>query len=227
MKRSGPLLTLLAGLLLALFMLSLNATTGTRAPASYGESPQPRTPVPSVPPANSSPTPSKAPTPSPSPSPGASAQQSTEYAGRTDDGAAAVSVSVRDDKAIAYFCDGRSRESWLKGIVADDGSMKLSGSDGAELVAALRNGEIVGTVDDGKRTWRFTVRRVVEPSGLYRATAEVRGAKIDGGWIILQDGTQVGIVTRDGKPAAAPRIDPASGAVTVDGTRLNARPVVP
>ena len=30
MKRSGPLLTLLAGLLVGLFMLSLNATTGTK-----------------------------------------------------------------------------------------------------------------------------------------------------------------------------------------------------
>jgi hypothetical protein len=40
MKRTGPLFTLLAGLLLALFMLSLNATTGTK-PASTSQADSP------------------------------------------------------------------------------------------------------------------------------------------------------------------------------------------
>ena len=73
----------------------------------------------------------------------------------------------------------------------------------------------------------FTADKAVEPSGVYRAAAQVRGAELKGGWIVLQDGSQVGIVSRDGKPAAAPPIDPATGAVTVDGTQLTARPVVP
>lgn len=105
----------------------------------------------------------------------------SDYAGRTADDTAAVSVSVRDGKAIGYFCDGSSQESWLKGDVKDDGSMRLTGKNGARLDGVLRAGKIDGTVEIRDRTWPFTAARAVRPSGLYRATAEVRGAKIDGG----------------------------------------------
>ncbi|MET7620217.1 hypothetical protein [Streptomyces sp. NPDC005408] len=219
MKPSGPLFTLLAGLLLGIFMLSLNATTGTNAKTSYeGTTAPPTTPA-------ATPAPSTAPPASPSPT--ATLPADSDYAGRTADDTATVAVSVHDGKAIGYFCDGRTQESWLKGDIKDDGSMALTGANGSRLDGVLSAGKITGTVGIADRTWQFTAARAVKPSGLYRATAEVRGAKIDGGWIVLQDGRQVGIVTRDGKPAAAPRIDPASGAATVDGTRLTARPVVP
>ncbi|MFE9444272.1 hypothetical protein ACFYO2_36010 [Streptomyces sp. NPDC006602] len=224
MKRSGPVVTLLAGLLLGLFMLSLNATTGTKsASTSYAEespeaataSPTP-TPTPTKTTASSSPSPSRAPIPD------------ADYAGRTTDDSASVAVTLRDGKAIAYYCDGRAKESWLKGDVEEDGTMKLTGKHGAELNGTLKEGKrISGTVDiDGGR-YAFTADKAKKPSGLYRATATVRGAKLDGGWIVLPDGRQVGILTRDGEPAQAPRIDPETGAVTVDGQQLTARPVTP
>ncbi|MEV0323392.1 hypothetical protein ACIBKX_26215 [Streptomyces sp. NPDC050658] len=222
MKRSGPLYTLLGGLLLALFMLSLNATTGTGS-TSYGEgssgstSPAPATSEPAA-------SPSKEPTPKePAEKPPAKA----EYAGRTDDDTSAVSISVRDGKAIAYFCDGKNTESWLKGDVEDDGSMRLTGKHGAKLDGDLDGDQVRGTVDIDKRTWDFTAKKATKPSGLYRATTEVRGAKIDGGWIVLPDGQQVGILKSDGKPRPAPRLDPETGAVPFDGGRLTARPVLP
>ncbi|MFF0746212.1 hypothetical protein ACFYVL_38050 [Streptomyces sp. NPDC004111] len=229
MKRSGPLYTLLAGLLLAAVMLSLNATTGTRSsgyggggaasasPAPDPAAPPGRTPAPKVPSASAAPT---------APAPSASAPERV-YAGRTDDDGAAVSVSVRDRRAVAYYCDGRTRESWLKGDVKDDGSMRLTGRNGAELTAVTRAGEITGEVAVAGRRQDFTAAGANRPSGLYRATNEVRGARIDGGWIVLQDGRQVGIVTRDGKPSAAPVLDPATGTAVVDNARLTARPVAP
>ncbi|MFF4353929.1 hypothetical protein [Streptomyces sp. NPDC001530] len=224
MKRPGPLLTLLAGLLLGVFMLSLNATTGTKNASSYrGESPGVTV--------SPNPTPSSSPTkaaPPPSPSPTTSPVTNADYAGRTDDHSSAVAVSLRDGKAIAYFCDGRDKESWLKGDVKDDGTMKLTGKNGAELNGALKDGQrIRGTVDLGGQQYGFTADKAVKPSGLYRATATVRGAKLDGGWIVLPGGKQVGILDRDGKPSAAPRIDPETGAVTIDGQTLTARPVTP
>ncbi|MFJ9539324.1 hypothetical protein ACIRPX_18950 [Streptomyces sp. NPDC101225] len=223
MKRPGPLLTLLAGLLLGLFMLILNTTTGTET-ASSTDRKQP--PAASAPPA---PTKSGAsPKQSPKPSPSPSAVADASYAGRTDDDSSAVSVSVRDGRAIAYFCDGHSKESWLKGDVKDDGTMRLTGTDGAELNGTVKeNKRIRGSVDIGGGHYAFTADRARKPSGLYRATATVRGAKIDGGWIVLQNGRQVGVVTRDAKPSAAPVIDPRTGAVTVDGQQLTARPVTP
>ncbi|MFD7296795.1 hypothetical protein ACFV9W_26195 [Streptomyces sp. NPDC059897] len=228
MKRSGPLFTLLAGLVLGLFMLSLNATTG-EGTSSYEEAPAAKV----TPSASASP--SKSPEPSKSSkssepseaSPTRTARAKTSYAGRTDDDTSAISISVRGDKAIAYFCDGRSKESWLKGNVEDDGAMKLSGKHGAKLEGRLAGDRVRGTTTIDKHPYGFTAKKAVKPSGLYRATTEVRGAKIDGGWIVLPDGRQVGIVRRDDKPSAAPRIDPESGAVTVDGDRLTARPVTP
>ncbi|MBT2399612.1 hypothetical protein [Streptomyces sp. ISL-100] len=215
MKRSGPLCTLLAGLLLALFMLSLNFSTGTKG-ASYG-----------APGESASASAPASPAPRPSVSKSAVPLPDADYAGRTDDDTAAVSVSVRGGKAVAYFCDGRDQESWLRGDVEEDGTMRLSGKGGSKLDGTLRGGKIEGAVDIRERKWTFTADRAVKPSGLYRATAEVRGAEIDGGWILLQNGRQVGILNREGEPAAAPRIDPDTGAVTVDGTEITARPVVP
>ncbi len=222
MKRSGPLFTLLAGLLLALFMLSLNATSGTRSTSTGSES--------SGDVVSASPTPTASPPsgkPSPSPSPSKTAVPNADYAGRTDDDSSAVAVTLRDGKAVAYFCDGRDQESWLKGDVEADGSMRLTGQNGNVLTGELKGKRIRGTVDMEQRKYGFTADKAVKPSGLYRATATVRGAEVDGGWIVLRDGRQVGILTRDGKATPPPRIDPETGAVTVDGKQLTARPVTP
>ncbi|MFI0240689.1 hypothetical protein [Streptomyces sp. NPDC016845] len=218
MKRSGPLYTLYAGLALAVIMLTLNATTGEGGSSYAGAPAATASPSPSV---------SRA-SPAPEPSPSRTAARAkTGYAGRTDDDIAAVSVSVRGAKAIAYYCDGRTKESWLKGDVKDDGTMKLTGKNGATLAGTLADEQIRGTVrvQDGPQD--FTAKKAVKGSGLYRATTEVRGAEIDGGWIVLPDGRQVGIVRKDGEPSAAPSVDPETGAVTVDGEELTARPVVP
>jgi hypothetical protein len=165
MKRPGPLLTLLAGLLLAAFVLSLNATTGTKntSTGTRKESPPP----------TASPTPAET---TPPPSPSKSPVPDASYAGRTDDDSSAVALTLRDGRAIAYFCDGRAKESWLKGDVKDDGTMKLTGEDGSVLNGTLKEGKRVrGTVDVGGGHHAFTADRAKKPSGPYRATATVRG----------------------------------------------------
>ncbi|MEU0414281.1 hypothetical protein ABZ307_41805 [Streptomyces griseorubiginosus] len=226
MKRSGPLLTLLAGLLLGLFMLSLNATTGEKPTSSYVR-PSPSTKA--SPGTNASPSAAPKPTTaSPSPSPSRTPVPEGVYTGRTDDDSAAVAITVRDDKAIAYVCDGRNVESWLQGDVKDDGSLKLSGKGGASLDARVKGArQLSGKANVGSGGYPFTIDRTNKSSGLYRANSTVAGAKIEGGWIVLPDGEQVGILKRDGKPSPAPEIDPETGAVTVDGQQLTARPVTP
>ncbi|WP_030947498.1 hypothetical protein [Streptomyces sp. NRRL S-646] len=218
MKRPGPLLTLLAGLLLGLFMLSLNATTGTKSASSTYKEKSPGV--------TASPTPSRT-TTSPSPSPSRAAAPQGVYTGRTDDDSSAVAVSLRGGKAIAYFCDGHNIESWLKGTVKDDGSLRLTGDHGAKLNGAVRGKQIRGAAEVGGGHYAFTIDKAKKPSGIYRANSQVAGARIAGGWIVLPGGKQVGIVTRDGAPSAAPAIDPETGAVTVDGQRLTAQPVTP
>ncbi|QCX75611.1 hypothetical protein C9F11_09615 [Streptomyces sp. YIM 121038] len=228
MKRSGPLFTLLGGLLLALFMLTLNATTGSGS-SSYGDSSSGAA-KPAAPPAASAspsakPSPSKKPSPAKKPRPPADGK----YTGRTDDDTASVAITLRGGRATAYFCDGRTTESWLKGDVEDDGSLRLTGEGGAKLDGRVKGDTVRGTVDVRGGPRPFTAPRTEKkPAGLYRARAEVRGERLDGGWIVQPDGSQVGLLSRDGKPAAAPRLDPGTGAVRLPGGgRLTARPVVP
>ncbi|UPZ32121.1 hypothetical protein MUK60_32630 [Streptomyces sp. LRE541] len=225
MKRSGPLLTLLAGLLLAVFMLSLNATTGTRSTTTGSDSAADAVSASPAPAVTATVTPSK-PAPS-SPAPSRSAVPDGDYAGRTDDDSSAVAVTVRDGKAVAYFCDGRDQESWLKGDVESDGGMRLTNKKGQVLTGELAGKRIRGTVDMGQRNYGFTADKSLKPNALYRATDTVADTEIDGGWVLLQDDSQVGILKRDGRASPAPRIDPETGAVTVDGERLTARPVTP
>jgi serine/threonine-protein kinase len=66
---------------------------------------------------------------------------------------------------------------------------------------------------------------VKSPSGLYRLSAQVRGAKVVGGWIVLADGTQVGVLSVDGQAQPAPQLDTSTGGVVVDGTAATAAPV--
>ncbi|GHA59461.1 hypothetical protein GCM10010372_68940 [Streptomyces tauricus] len=225
MKRSGPLLTLLAGLLLAVFMLSLNATTGTRSTTTGSDSAADAVSASPAPAVTATVTPSE-PAPS-SPAPSRSAVPDGDYAGRTDDDSSAVAVTLRDGKAVAYFCDGRDQESWLKGDVESDGGMRLTNKKGQVLTGTLAGKRIRGTVDMGQRNYGFTADRSLKPNALYRATDTVADTEIDGGWVLLQDDSQVGILKRDGRASPAPRIDPETGAVTVDGERLTARPVTP
>jgi serine/threonine-protein kinase len=131
-----------------------------------------------------------------------------------------LAISVRDGVAVAYICDGKL-EAWLKGT-ASDGHLSLKGDDGAKLTASFSATRAKGSVTVGNKTWEFVTPVVKKPSGLYKATAKVRGAKVQGGWVVLADGDQVGLVRRDGAPATAPVIDTATGRTTIDGQVLTA-----
>ncbi|MGK5628365.1 hypothetical protein [Streptomyces sp. URMC 123] len=228
MKRSGPLYTLLAGLALALTVLALNATTGSGTAAVGGgpgaPSPSPYAAAPGAPATPSTPGASSRPPSARPPSPGKEAE---DYTGRTADGVADVAVSVRDRRATAYYCDGRTTESWLRGTAGDDGDLRLSGRGGATLTGTLRAGRVTGRVRVDGRDRDFTADRAEPPAGLYRTRTAVRGAPVEGGWIVRPDGGQVGLLTTgpEGRPRPAPELDPADGTVTVDGVEVVAERV--
>jgi serine/threonine-protein kinase len=75
------------------------------------------------------------------------------------------------------------------------------------------------------KQWTFTAPAIAPPSGLYRAVADVRNAKVVGGWIVLPDGSQVGVVTTNDVPAAAAPLTLPAGTTTVDGTTITAAAV--
>lgn len=218
MRLKGPILTLLAGVILAAVVLVLNINgyaAKQRAAANTRTEPTATTPAPDD--YKTAPPP-------------AVVEPPVTYAGKVGGGGASIAIAVKDGKAIAYLCDGASAEAWLQGT-GTDGQLKLTGADGASLNATYANGTATGTATAAGRQWTFAIASVAPPSGLYRANATVANAQIVGGWIVLADGTQVGTTRKGGVIATAPELNTASQSAVldgvtvavamVDGTRLN------
>jgi hypothetical protein len=161
--------------------------------------------------------------------PSASASESTEdrafpnkvvYAGRTDNKSGAVAVAVFGDQAAAYFCDGRSIESWLRGAV-QGADIALKSKDGSTLQASLDGDHLKGTLKIKNGRLKFEINQAKKPAGLYRA----RDSKTTIGWIVLEDGSEVGIQTAGAESTAAPELNPESPQVTANGESLDAKPI--
>ena len=142
------------------------------------------------------------------------------YAGRTGDDSVAIAVAILGQKAAAYLCDGDQVEAWLRGTVTGD-EISLTGKNGATLEAKLDGSALSGDVEIGDEKLDFTLREAKPPAGLYRA----KGSKTTIGWIVLPDGSTVGIQTTGETSSPAPEFDPDNPEVTVDGESLQGEPV--
>ncbi|WIM99082.1 serine/threonine-protein kinase [Actinoplanes oblitus] len=140
-------------------------------------------------------------------------------AGYVEDDAGTLAMSIRDGKAIAYVCDGDKVEAWLRGT-AQDGKLRLAGKGGTKIVGTFSARGAQGDLTILGKTHGFTLTTVKKPSGLYRASARVRGAKVAGSWIVLPDGRQVGVLTEGDEIGPAPRLDVTSRTTTVNGTEI-------
>jgi hypothetical protein len=226
----SPLVTL-AGLVIA-FAVMFGVNIASSAPPGSYESPGPTqaapppstTSAPAPPAQTASASPDE--TTAPSPSAAATKDGGSEfparivYAGRTRDDSAAIAVAVLGEKAAAYLCDGRNVESWLRGTV-EENEIKAQSKDGAKLEAKLDGSRLKGTIEVDDQKLRFEIAEAKKPAGLYRA----KGSKTTIGWIVLPDGSQVGIQTTGEESSAAPELDPTAPQVSVEGEQLDADPV--
>jgi hypothetical protein len=226
MRRNTPLITLLTGAALGVVLLiasmlatpsgkpasySAAAAAATSAPASATSAPAVATEPSSASPAPSSPAPA-----APSPTTVTTSPVKATYAGRVGGGGGSVAVSIHDGQAIAYVCNGSTVEAWFKGT-AVNGVLIMTGKNHSRFSAIYDFGKVTGDVLAHGTDYSFSLPVVNKPSGLYRATAVVRGAMIKAGWIVLSDGTQVGSVepvANSPAPSAfkAPELDVATGA---------------
>lgn len=150
--------------------------------------------------------------------------QEAVYAGRSPGKEITVAIAVKDGRAVAYVCDGKTVEAWLDGTLSGD-RLALAGKDGAALTATATPDTASGDITIGAKKWTFTARVAGKPAGLYEGRADVNGVANRIGWIVLPDGVQVGILSVAGaEPEPAPPLDPAApGAVTLDGTPVQVR----
>lgn len=213
MARLGPLVTagvVLVGLAGFLAVNSagglVQTSAGTAVPAATETSGQP-------PPATS-----QAPAQTTTAAPAPQFPAEVVYAGRANTSRLAIAVAVKGEQAVAYLCDGRNVEAWLRGT-ATQGKVDVSTKDGSgRLTAALDGQNLTGVATIGGREYPFTIGVAAAPAGLYRGD----GGSTTIGWIVLPDGSQVGIATTGGSSEPAPELNTQAGAVTVDGRQIDA-----
>jgi hypothetical protein len=230
MGQRGPLVTAVVVVGGLVGLMTANAAGGlvTAAPtpsnAAQEQAVQEETSTPEEPPASTAPPTSEAPPPpaTEEPPPAPTFPAEVVYAGEDAGGAMAIAIAVKGDEASAYLCDGAAVESWLRGT-ATDGKIELASKDGATtLSAGLSGADVTGTLSvGGQPEIDFTIPVAQPPAGLYRG----EDGETTVGWIILSDGTQVGIASSASGDRPAPPLDPARGSVTIGGSTVTAEKV--
>lgn len=232
MKRNTPLITLLTGAAIGVVLLVASMLqTPTKTPAGYSStvspsSASPATSAPAAPASSSAPASVSA---SPTATPYAAAPAKATYAGKSNSGSATIAIVIYDGQVIAYVCNGSTIDAWFSGPASSDGKVTLTGKDNATLTAAYGAGQMTGDVTAHGTDYDFGVDTVSKSSGagLYQATAKVGGETVKAGWIVLDDGTQIGSIepnSTSANPSAqrAPRLDLATRTATYNGTVLHA-----
>ena len=217
------MLTLASVVVVAGVLLWVNALVGpTTAPTSSSDYSAPTwTEPPPSSPAPPSPSPSEtAPPPTAEP-----AALQAVYTGETGGSEATVAVAVNGDRAAAYLCDGDTVETWLQGSVTGD-QMSLTGRNTAALTGTISGGALSGTVTTATgQAWPFSAEEAQPPAGIYEARTTVDGLATRIGWVVLPDGTQVGIQNVDGDRSPAPALDLEDTTFTLQGAAHEAIPV--
>jgi hypothetical protein len=219
MRARGPILTLLAVVVLAGILLAVNLTKSpagdpaTQSAAQPAAAPAAPGPAPAVP----GPAPT-APGEVPPAAPGAAPPAATEsfpgqakYTGYTDGNHAALAVTVRDNKVSAYLCDGKAIEGWYQGS-SSGGTLGAKGRGTNELTGSLSGGKLSGTVSAAGKSWTYTAAPAAAPAGLYRS----KTASGTTGWVKDSTGQVTGLTNKGGVSAPAPPLDPAT-AQSVEG----------
>jgi len=167
--------------------------------------------------------------PSPSSPQGFVIPPHANYVGEVQGNLGSVALVVHDTFAIAYFCNGKTQEAWLRGT-PQNGKLSMTGKNHASLTANYALGHARGTVIVDGISHVFSIIAVHKPSGLYQSIAVVRGATVKAGWIVLANGTQVGSLEPDSTSATpsartAPKLDISTLTAQDGDTTLTATPI--
>jgi len=106
-----------------------------------------------------------------------------------------IGVSLTDDEATVYVCDGETVMTWLTGAFDAGEVMQFGGfEDGAYVKFGVQDGLVSGAVSVPGRPspLAFEARPATGDAGLFRAEESFDGVDHVGGWIVLEDGRQRG-----------------------------------
>jgi hypothetical protein len=241
MKIATPVITLIVGLALAASLLvssmsavsakkaalaQASAAANATAAASAAATASPAQPTPAGASATAA---ASTPSASPSSSQGFVIPPHANYVGEVQGNLGSVALVVHDTFAVAYFCNGKTQEAWLRGT-PQSGKLSMTGKNHASLTANYALGHARGTVIVDGISHVFSIIAVHKPSGLYQSIETVRGATVKAGWIVLANGTQVGSLEPDSTSATpsartAPKLDISTLTAQDGDTTLTATPI--
>lgn len=225
MTNRGPLLTIVSTVTLALVLLGINMSSEPVSEQNAAASTAEVTEEPAAPATTPAAPTAEAPPAESPPAEGGDAAAAANagafpaeaaYAGRTAGNEATLAIAVKDGRAVAYLCDGKSVEGWLEGTV-DGTKLDLKGAGGATVTGTLTDGAVFGKAAAKGEQWAFSAAAAQAPAGAYRGAVSVAGVTKRIGWNVLQDGTVTGLVSSGGATSPAPALDPAARTSALDG----------
>lgn len=139
------------------------------------------------------------------------------FTGRSSGDGLAVAVGVKDGRAVGFLSDGNTVEAWLEGTLVGD-QLTLHGLDaGTAVTATVGPQSVLGEVTVGGTARPFSAPIATGPAGLFGSRRTVEGTTTRIGWIVLSDGTQVGVRDRNGERSPAPPLNPLTLIALEDG----------
>jgi hypothetical protein len=144
------------------------------------------------------------------------------FTGRSSGNELTVAVGVKDGRAAGYLCDGKKVEAWVEGTLSGD-RLTLHGRNAdTGITATVGQRSLLGDVTVGGAVRPFAAQIAAGAEGLYESRRTVEGITTRIGWIVLPDGTQVGVRNNGGERSAAPPLDPLTLQTVDDGLSLRA-----
>jgi hypothetical protein len=219
MSYRGPLTTLAAGAAVTAVLIGLSFRAGPASQPAAGGGATPTLPTAGTlsAPASTAATPPAKPA---KPTPPLRVDVNGTWAGKVGGTGTTLAIAVKNGTAVAYLCDGDRIEAWMRGTAIGSLLTMKAVKGNGRLTGTLRGDRASGQVTEAAKDRAFDIGAVSKPSGLYRATANVRGAAVVGGWIVLPSGRQVGLATVAGTPVRPSALNLATGTAVVNGGTL-------
>jgi hypothetical protein len=136
-----------------------------------------------------------------------------------------LAAVLSPDEVAAYLCDSDGTAAWFAHHSHDGGAASLVSRSGKARLTLTPAGDGLNArvrMPDGS-THAVALERATGSAGLYRAIAKTRGGVLEGGWVVLGDGSQRGALNqfagggidlrRPSETTAAPPIDAVQGTV--------------
>src|SRR6266566_4312234 len=229
MKRNTPLITLLVGAALGVVLLVSNMlATPSGAPVSYSAAAASAASVPATAAAAPS-SPAPAATESSPASAPSSASPAESSAAPAESSEAPGQSQAQSSPAVSEPASAPSPAPTRTTPTRATYTARVGGGGGSVAVA-VHGGKATGDVKAHGSDFNVSATTETKSSGLYEATVSVQGKTIKAGWIVLNDGTQIGSLETDADsdaPSAvpAPKLDLATMTARLGDLVLHAVPV--